>query len=210
MSKYLNFMDSETGGLNPKTADILTLYMAMVDENMNVVDELNLKLKPDDRLPVVEEGAMRVNKIDLKAHLADPTTVNYSEAKKLVVAFMKKYHRKYGRYNNIRPAGQNVGFDINYIQEYILPKDEWDALFHYAVIDTKAIVDFLKDATWFPPDIGNLESVVSFLQLPARDAHNAKEDTLMCLDVYKKLLDIMKAKKENGSTQDLITLLEAE
>lgn len=212
MSKYWSPMDSETGGLDPKKADMLTFYMCIVDvETKKIVDELNLKLKPDGgRLPIVEPGAMKVNGIDLKAHLEDPTTVTYSEAKLLIIAMVKKYHRKYGRYNNIRPLGQNVGFDLNFVWEYLMTKKEWDELFHYAIIDTKTIVDFLKDCGWFPPDLGSLDTVVKYLQLMERDAHNAKEDTLMTLDVYLKLLEIMNAKKDGGSTQDVIALLEAE
>ena len=71
-------------------------------------------------------------------------------------------------------------------------------------------VDFLKEAGWFPSDLGSLNTVVEYLQLPKRSAHNAKEDTLMTVDVHKKLLEIMGAKKDGGSVQDLIGLLEAE
>lgn len=202
--------DTETGGLNHKKADVLTAYFAMLDEDLRIVDELDLKLKPDDRLPIADAGALRVNGIDLRKHLEDPETITYSEAKKKLVAFLKKYHKKTGRYNNIRPLGQNVQFDIDFVQEYLLPKEEWDSLFHYSKIDTKDRTDFLKDAKWFPEDLGSLGSVVDYLGLPKRAAHNAKEDTLMMIDVHKKLIEIVKGKKENSAGQDLISLLEAE
>lgn len=209
MKYYLAF-DCETGGLNHKTSDLLTLYMAILNEDLQIVDEIDLRLKPDGRLPVAEAGALRANGIDVQKHLADPNTITYAEAKKLTVELIKKYLKKKGRYSNIRPLGQNVGFDIDYVNEHVIPKDEWDSMIHYAKIDTKLIVDFLKDAGWFPSDLGSLGSIVDYLQVPKRAAHNAKEDTLMCIDVYKKLLDIMKSKKEGGTSQDLISLLEAE
>lgn len=210
MSQYLLAFDSETGGLNPKLADILTLYMAIVDEEYKVLDEINLKLKPDSGLPRADAGALRVNGINIQNHLADPTTVTYSEAKKAIVSFLRKHLQKKGRYSNLRPFGQNIQFDIDFVQEHLIPKDEWDSIVHYGKVDTKQCVDFLKDAGWFPKDLGSLGSVVEYLQLPKRDAHNAKEDTLMTIDVYKKIMEIMKSKKENGSQQDLISLLEAE
>jgi DNA polymerase III alpha subunit (gram-positive type) len=210
MSQYYIPFDCETGDLETETGDILTIYMSVMDEEFKVVDELNLKLKPDDRLPMAQQGALRVNGINIKDHLANPETMTYSEGKKLIVAMLKKYHKKTGRYNNLRPLGQNVDFDIKFVQHYLLPEKEWNTLFHYAKIDTKGIVDFLKDAGWFPKDLGSLGSVVDYLDIPRRAAHNAKEDTLMTIDVYVKLLDIMKAKKENGASQDLISLLEAE
>jgi DNA polymerase III epsilon subunit-like protein len=58
--------------------------------------------------------------------------------------------------------------------------------------------------------LGSLSTVVEYLGIPKRPAHNAKEDTLMTVDVYKKWLDIMKSKKDAGNSQDLISLLEAE
>lgn len=208
---YLAF-DSETGGLNPKTADMLTLYMAIVDEDFKVLEELDMKLKPDGgRLPIAEAGALKVNGIDLHEHLADPTTITYSEAKVKVITLVKKYLKKNGRYSNIRPLGQNVQFDIDWLQEHILPKDEYDKMVHYGKVDTKVCVDFLKDAGWFPKDIGNLGSIVAYLNIPMGKAHTARADTLATVEVYKKLLELMASKKDGGGQSvDLISLLEAE
>lgn len=209
MSLYFAF-DTETGGLNPKTSDILTFYAAIVDEDFKILDEVNLKLKPDDRLPIAESRALQVNGIDIRAHLSDPETLTYSQGKQVIVGMIKKHLKKKGRYSNIRPFGQNVTFDIDFTQEHLIPKDEWDSMIHYGKVDTKVVADFLKDAGWFPKEIGTLGSIVDFLGVPKRNAHNAKEDTLMTIDVYKKILELMKSKKEGGQTQDLISLLEAE
>lgn len=209
--KYLLATDTETGSINPKNGDLLTLYVGMVDENFNVVEELDLKVKPDGgRLPIAEAGALKVNGIDLIKHMEDPTTVTYSEAKVKIIALIRKYLKKTGRYSNIRTFGYNVHFDINWLQEYILPKDEWETLIHYATMDVNVLVNFFKDCGFFPPDIGNLGSVVDYLQIPKRHAHSAKDDTLMTLGVYVKIIEIMKSKREGGSTQDLIALLESE
>lgn len=211
MSQFILAFDCETGGLNPATADLLTLYAAILDEDFKLVEEIDLKLKPDGgRLPIAEAQALKVNGIDIRAHLANPATITYSEGKTKLVGLIKNYLKKNGRYSNIRPLGQNVQFDIDWTNHHVLPKDEWDNMIHYGKIDTKICVDFLKDCGWFPKDLGSLGSIVDYLQLPRRAAHNAKEDTLMTIDVYKKLLEIMKAKKDGGQTQDLISLLEAE
>ena len=208
---YFAAFDSETGGLNEKEADLLTWYMAILDEDYKILDELYLKLKPDNnRLPVAEFGALRVNGINLQKHMEDPETLTYSQGRAALTAMVKKYHKKVGKYNNIRPLGYNVPFDENWTFEHLMPKKEWLNLFHYKRIDVMERVDFLKEVGWFPQDIGSLNTVVDYLQLPKRAAHNCREDTLMTVDVYKKLLEIMKAKKENGGVQDLISILEAE
>lgn len=210
MSQIYAAFDTETGGLNPKSSDVLTFYMAILDADFKLLDEIDLKLKPNGRLPIAEAGALKVNKIDIQAHLADPNTISYSDAKVKIIALLRKYLKKNGRYSNIRPLGQNVQFDLDFTWEHIISRDEWESIVHYAKIDTKLIVDFLKDSGWFPRDLGSLGTVVDYLSIPKRAAHNAKEDTLMCVDVYKKLVDMMKAKKENSGAQDLISLLEAE
>lgn len=211
MSQFFMAFDSETGGLNPKTADLLTLYLGILDEDFKMQEELYLKLKPDGgRLPIAEAQALRVNGINIQEHLADPETITYSEAKVKVITLLKKFLKKKGRFSNIKALGYNVPFDVKWTQEHILPADEWEAILHYKHIDVMERADFLKEAGWFPSDLGSLGTVVDYLQLPKRAAHNAREDTLMTVDVYKKLLEIMKSKKDGGQTQDLISLLESE
>jgi len=211
MAQFYLAFDSETGGLNPATADLLTWYGAILDEEFKLIEELYLKLKPDgDRMPIAEAGALRVNGINIAAHLADPETIPYSAGREKIIGMVRRYLKKNGRYSNIRPLGQNVQFDIDWTHQHLIPRDQWDSMIHYGKIDTKTICDFFKDAGWFPKELGTLGSIVEYLQLPKRAAHNAKEDTLMTVDVYKKYLEIMKSKKDGGQSQDLISLLEAE
>lgn len=210
---YIPF-DCETGGKSPKTSDLLTLYMAVLDENFKLVDEINLKLKPDNgRIPNVEAEALEVNGINITEHLADPETITYSEAKPKILAMLKKYLKKKGRYSNLLPMGHNIPFDIGYINEYLIPFEEWNAIIHYRLTDTNPIIGFLKDCGWLPKELGRLESVVDYFGIPKRKAHTAKDDTLMTVDVYKALLALMASKKNGGGQsqqQDLISLLEAE
>ena len=208
--QYFCAMDSETGGLDSKKTDILTLYIAMTDENFKILDELDLKLKPNDRLPICESTALEINKIDIQKHLEDPNTITYAEAKIKITEFAKKYLKKRGRYSNLIPLGQNLNFDLNFLWEHIFTREEWDALFSYNYEDTKTAALFLKRCGWLPPDIGTLKSLVEFFNIPKRAAHEAKGDVHMCLDVYKSMLELMKSKKENGSSQDIVSLLESE
>ena len=91
-----------------------------------------------------------------------------------------------------------------------MPREEWTNIVHYGIIDTKSNTDFLKDAGWLPRDVGTLISLVEFFGIPKRDAHRAKGDTLMCVDVYRAQLALMASKKESAPQQDLISLLEQE
>lgn len=210
MSNYYVAMDTETGGLNCKKADLLTAYFAILDEKYNVIDELYLKLKPDGRLPIAEAGALKVNGINIQQHLADPETVIYAEGKRLLKTLLNKYLSKYRGKSNLRPMVYNLPFDKPWISEYLLDEGDWEDLFHYKFVDPMQNIDFLKDCGWLPSTIGTLTSVVEYFGIPKRPAHNAKEDTLMMVDVHKETIKLMNSKKEGGQSQDLISLLEAE
>lgn len=210
MSNYFLAADTETGGLRVKEADILTLYMAVTDEDFKIIDELDLKLKPNDRMPLANPEALAVNKIDIAKHMADPATITYKEARIKIIEFAKKYLKKSGRYSNLIPLGHNLQFDLRFIFEYIISDEEWETIFSYNYEDTKTSGLFLKRAGWIPRELGTLKSFVEYFNIPKREAHEAKGDVAMTVDVYKKMIELMESKKSGGSSQDLITLLEQE
>lgn len=214
MSQLYMAFDTETGGLDENKADLLTAFFCIMDEEYKILDELYLKLKPDNgRLPIAEAGALKVNGINIQQHLADPETFAYSEGKDKIAAMIKKHLKKNGRFSNITPMGYNIlGFDIRWVQKYLLPQDVWQSMLHYKTWDVMQDVDFLKRSGWFPKELGSLTTVVDFLGIPKRNAHSAREDTLMTIDVGKKIIDIMKSKKDGvgSQQQDLISLLESE
>ncbi len=211
MSNYFMAFDCETGGTNEKTSDLLTLYACIMDEEYKILDEVNLKLKPDGgRLPIAEAGALAVNKIDIKSHMEDPDTVSYAEGRKTLLAMVKKYASKRGRFSNMTPFGFNVPFDKKYVQQYLIPDAEWQGLFHYKDADVDQAVSFLRRVGWIPKDVARLQDVADYLGVPKRQAHSAKEDTLRTIDTDRKLIELMASKKNGGNQQDLIGLLEAE
>lgn len=213
MSQLWMPWDTETGGLDENKADLLTAYFAIIDEDYKILEELYLKLKPNEgRFPIAEPGALAVNKINIQAHMADPETVSYAEGQVKLEALIRRHLKRNGRYSNITPMGYNCPFDVRWTQKHLFSKEIWDSLLHYKNHDVMAIVDGLKKYGWFPKTLGTLATVVDYLGIPTRNAHNAKEDTLMTIDVDKKLGELFKSRKEGGAgaSQDLISLLEAE
>jgi DNA polymerase III epsilon subunit-like protein len=203
--------DTETGGLIPANADLLTCYIGMFDEDFKLLEELDLKLKPDNgRLPIAEAGALKVNGIDLKKHMEDPTTITYAEGRIKVMDMYKRHLKKNGRYSNLLPMAYNYDFDCKWIQYHLLSEADWQSLLHYGKIDPKMCVDFLKSCGWLPKELGSLVSAAEYFKVTKRNAHTAKDDTFMMVDVYKAILALMKAKKDGGASQDIISILEAE
>src|ERR1039457_5395569 len=102
MSKLFVCMDTETGNLIPSKGDLLTCYMAIFDEDWKLLEDLDLKTKPNGgRLPVADAGALRVNGINIQDHMANPETITYEEANANIMTMLKKHLKKNGRYSNL-------------------------------------------------------------------------------------------------------------
>jgi hypothetical protein len=211
MSRIYMAFDLETGTLSPDQGDLLTGYFAFLDEDLKILEDLSLKLKPEGRAPIADEKALKVNGIDLQKHVADPSTVTYAEGAKKLTALVKKYLKKNGRYSNIIPFGYNIlTFDIPWAQYHLLNKTAWESMIHYKSLDVMQQVDTLKDHGWLPPTCGNLGSMIEFFNIAKGELHVAKDDILATIGVYGKIRELMESKKSGGNSQDLIMLLEQE
>lgn len=191
--KYIAY-DSETGGINAKNSSILTLYIAALDANLNVVRELDLKLQPDSGIFQVHPKALEVNKIDIAKHVG-PGVITYSQAKNKVLSWFIELGLKASdpmdyRNNNAKPEqlGYNIGFDQEFIFEHLMSKEDWERFVSYRKLDGMDAVRFLKYQGKLPLNIGSLGSVAKHLGLaPSSDLHNAKVDTLLTIEVIKAL-----------------------
>ena len=195
-AKYLSY-DCETSGLSFQKHTILTVYFAAVSEDFAVIEELNLKIKPDLSKYAVEQEALDVNGINLEAHMADPECISLEDAKQKVLAFTKK-HKPSGR-GKLKPLGQNIFFDDMFIFTQMVPQNEWEKSVAYGRVDTKVISDFMKDIGLLPPDVGTLGSLAEHFGVQKRTAHEARGDVLTTIDVYCKMVDVLKGLKNNTS-----------
>jgi DNA polymerase III epsilon subunit-like protein len=205
--------DLETGGKDPQKHSPLTIYMRVLSDSLEFIDDIHLKIKPDKSAGQeynVTEEALKITKINLEEH--DKEAIVYSEASKLLIAFLKKHKIKNKR-KHFRPLGQNVAYDIKAVNAFLIPEDVWsDELgVHYNSLDTLQIVTFLKDISFIPDDLGNLESLVKYFNIPSGDYHNEKEDVLMTIEVYKKFKNMFISKKTDfagSSNNSLLAIIE--
>lgn len=201
-AKFIAF-DTETGGLNPKINPILTAYFCTLDDEYNVLDELSLKIKPEAPCDQCEAKAMEVNGIDLAKHIESTDCLSRAEATKQLLQFLKKNH-------NLRPLGQNIDFDLEMIREQLLDGQPWGDHFNYNKYDIKPISNFLKDAGVLPNEIGTLESMAKHFNTQKRAFHDAKADVLTTIEVYTKLVAMVRqmVSQNTAPTFDLLELLE--
>lgn len=179
--KILAF-DTETGGLDPKEASLLTAYFEVIDSNFNTLDKLSLKIMPDDGVIKANPQALAVNKIDIQKHKTEAIT--YSEAKKLLTSFLSKHSSKYDK---LIPLAHNIDFDLGFVQEHLLSKQSWELYNSYRKLDTANLANFFKLVGWFPEGqkmaLGDL---AKSLEVEFQgDAHTAEADVGVMIQVLK-------------------------
>lgn len=207
---YLAF-DLETGGKYASKDAILEGYFAIYDENRVFLDDLYIRFKPDLTKYSVSQEALDVNKIDMNELMSDPTALTYEQAQKAILDFLSK-HKIKGKRRHFTPLGQNVKFDIDFIVAQLIPLEDWEKLVHYIALDTLQAVSILKDCDILPTDIGNLSSLVEYFEIPLGEAHTARDDVKMTVEVYWKIKDLlMGAKKSialNATNDELLSVVE--
>ena len=93
-----------------------------------------------------------------------------------------------------------------------MPQDEFEEEVHYRTLDTSSICTFLKDVGILPEDCGNLMSLVEHFGVPQQEAHNAKGDIRMNIEMYRRMKAMMQARKKDmigGTTNSLLEIIEA-
>lgn len=92
-----------------------------------------------------------------------------------------------------------------------MDKETWNKYVHYNTLDTLRILTFLQDIGFLPVELGKLGSMVEYFNIPMGQAHNAKEDTRMTVDVYqamRKLLMTQKNTINESSNNSLLEIIE--
>lgn len=181
--KILAF-DTETGGLDPSNASLLTAYFEVVDENLNTLDSLFLHVKPDDGLFKANPQAMAVNKINLESHAKEALT--YTEARIKLKSFIAKHGGKYE--SALIPLAHNIDFDLGFVNTHLLDKRTWESFVSYRKLDTANIANFLKLAGLLP-EVSKfaLGTVAKAIGVEYDDrAHTADYDVKVMLNVLRE------------------------
>lgn len=181
-AKYLA-VDTETGGLS-EDVSLLTAYLAVLDKDLQIIDELDLAIRPDDDVYHVTAEALSINKIDLVKHQA--ASMSRGKAGELLREFLIRNSAN-GSYK-ILPLGHNVKFDLDRLYANVLNHKEAQKYVSYRALDTGAVGEFLKSEGLIPESVsGSLSSYVEHLGVAKREAHTARGDVEMTVDVMKAM-----------------------
>jgi DNA polymerase III alpha subunit (gram-positive type) len=180
-------LDTESGGI-PKECSLLTAYFAALDKDLNTIASLDLKMKPDNGMYVVEAQGMDVNRINLIEH--DKVAVTCKEAATLIWKFLNA--QSFGGQNKLIPLGHNVTHDISFINTHTISRKAWEAFVRYHVLDTTTLALACQLKGKLPADLYiGLGYLAEYFKAPAFEAHTAKGDTEATIFVAKSLMNLM-------------------
>lgn len=178
-------MDVETGGF--AGTSLLSAYFGVLDDNFNLIDELELFVRPENKQYIVTAEALGVNKINLIEH--DKKAISYREAGTKLFDFIQKNSNDGAI--KLLPLGHNVNFDIIRVKTDLISEGSWLKFVSYRIRDTGGVGNYLKDKGLIPSEIsGSLSSYAEYFGVDASKAHDAKGDCMMTVQIYKAMLKI--------------------
>lgn len=178
-------IDCETTGLDSKKHQILSIGILVIS-NMEIVDEIELKIKHKEY--IVSTKALEVNKIDLVKH--DEEAMIEEEAAKEMLKFLYKNLKNEG----FIVIGQNVDFDIRFIEEMFLRcrriKDYRKAV-SYRKLDLMQVALIKNIEGKVHLDNQHLSGILKALELEFEgEQHTALADCKMTYKALCKLLSL--------------------
>jgi hypothetical protein len=180
--------DCESGGIG-EDISLLSAHFAACDKDFNVLDELNILLKPkevDDTgstLYRVTASALEINKINLIEH--DKIAISKDIAGQELRNFLWKYSDN-GKIKLV-PVGKNIKGDVDWVNAHILGVKTWNQFVSYRLYDITTLVMYLKRKGKLPQDAPeSLSGIANFMGLEF-EAHTARGDNYAGIAVVKWL-----------------------
>jgi len=190
-------IDTETGGLDPKTNPVLQIAMRLYSEDGRVEMTFNKTIEWSGADQPISVGAIKVNSYKF--------TDGYNP--KCVAIELVQFLAAVAKRGFTTLVGQNLQFDIDFIESFLNRQGftDWKEPFRYRRLDTGAIALFLVEAKLLPYDMRfNLKAMYGyFFQCDIPEAHNALGDVEATWKVYQALLDLTRTRTKWDGTSGL-------
>ena len=188
-------MDLETGGFN-ELCDLLTVTLSVIDDNYEMEDCLDLKVKPEPdkqgrTLLCVEPEALIVNKIDLIQHDAEAMT--YKKAKPIIFNWLKAQSEKYDC--KLTPFGNGIKFDVEKLTKHTITLDSFCQFTERQPIELTSIGKALKIQGKIPKNQSlALSNIAKYFGVEVNEElyHTSKYDVWLGAQVMKNYMELMK------------------
>lgn len=179
------FLDTETTGTNPKVNDIIQVA-GLVEIDNEIKETFKFNCQPFD-YSTVEQGALDVNKLTIEQIKTFPMPqVVYKQ----ITTIACKYVNKYDTADKFTLAGQRVGFDADFLNEFFIKNGDkyYGSLFNWRHIDLLSITRLLNYAGIIKTKNDKLVTVAEYFGIEF-NAHDALDDILTTRVILKKIID---------------------
>jgi DNA polymerase III epsilon subunit-like protein len=178
-------LDTETGGLDP-TSSALCSVSVMLPNGKN---DKTWFIKPYDK--DYSHKALEVNGLTLEYLEVNGVTLDQFKAE--FIAYLKdNFHNS--TFGSIQLLGHNIAFDIGFLKETF--GEEYKKYFHYHFKDSMILANMLKDTQIIPiKQKINLKDLYIYFfgeDEVSKNAHSSLADCLMCLEIYGKMLKLIR------------------
>lgn len=184
------FIDIETGGLDPKKHDILSIGMVQWRGGA-IVNRYEILVHGNPRR--VTDGALAVSGIDLAEHNKVAMT-----RRKAAELFMSRvldwFALRLSPATMVVLGGHNVAFDISFLRPFVdkyFEANTWSVYFSHRTVDTQSILAFHNIKTTGVVGYVGLQGGIDTFGLPVDDTkrHTALADAEASALLFQKLLE---------------------
>lgn len=173
------FIDTETGGLNPEKHSLLTVALAVYNDN-KIIDIKEIAIK--HREYVVTPKALEVNNINLVEH--DKQSISSKDAVNEIIKFIKE------NFGEEKPVigGHNIEFDYKFLDKLFFNEKEylWKYVSHRK-LDTCSLINYLMITGKIQIESASLEAAINYFNIETAARHTAKDDVVATIDLFKNI-----------------------
>lgn len=186
--RYFLSVDCETGGIGDVNS-LLTAYFGfyeLINNKFVHIDELDLKIKPDDNVYHVTAEGLDINKINLIEH--NKVAIFEKNAGQQLYKKLQEWFTI--SKDKLIPVGHNVNFDIRKVTTTLISIGSWETFVSYRVIDTCTIAQFYRVSGKLPNNLScSLGHLAGYYKVQVKGKHHeAKCDVEMTMGVLENLM----------------------
>lgn len=202
----LLYLDTETGGLDPKINPILQIsgIIEIIDERSESISkfsqsstfDFDLRLRPHPSA-VISPEALKINKLDPE-RLHDPERLEPIDAYKKLKSIFLTYIDKYDKSDKFYLVGQNVHFDYGFLLELWNRQGDGylGSFIHYHKIDLIALTASMRLAGKLPtgPELPSmkLEALCRYFKM-TEQTHDSMSDIRQTREIFVRYLEFLKS-----------------
>ncbi len=177
--KKILFIDTETGGLDPKKHSLLSIGLVCWD-NGKITKSKEIFIKENNY--IVTPDALEINKINVSN--LNEIGITKEEADFQIKHFISC---NFGR-KEIIIGGHNTHFDMNFLKENNLDNFKYN----YRYIDTASILNFFYFLGLTKKNLSNLKIACEAFKINNENPHSALSDAIATAELFTELILFMK------------------